>query len=334
MKPFLTKYFLNLLSAATIAGLAFLAYYLWQDYKLKEKALENTEKKYVDILGSEESSSEIDELKTQLAISYRNQQALVQELKQVWGTLLKERHERVKSLQDNQVAVGPKKTTKGKSDYTHTTPEGTQSYIINELRVNGPDSPPLGYVLVDNLGKVTKKAYKFKIKIESAQLKDDKTGKIRVISRAFLIPEEDGLAGKRRPDFKKWSNIPYPLKNVDGSVIIDPVEPVSKSAKEKGLVKLPLNLNVGSGYFASNKVQGSKITGDITLLGYGRDKYDLDWKYFNLGINYSDSQGIGYHVVPAYYRPFPKTLTNTYLGVGYNWQPNDNQGFLGISVGL
>jgi len=335
MNEYFQRYFANLASIAT-AALVLLA--AWWIYEERERAKEERlllEKRYAKLLEIREDGHPVDDSKAyQLATAYKEQVELAKQLATAWKEVAKERGERIKLTGETIVSVDKSKETQKGNDYEFLTEQGKKGFSLNEIRVAGTDSPPIGYVLVKKDGEVQKGTYAFEIHVESVQLKDDLTGKIRVVSRAFLVPKQNGLAGKRRPDLKQWKDEPYQLPVTGGNVLIDPQEPIVPIIKEKGLVWWPMNLNVGLGVFSVNGITESRTMADVTLLGYGLSKQNLDWKFLNIGINHSNDYGIGMHLSPLTWRPAPDTLTNTYLGPGY-WSDAENQGyFMGVQVGL
>ena len=245
-----------------------------------------------------------------------------------------ERGERIKLMSSIQVGVNSEIEKQEKSDYEFKTPNGTNGYVLNELRIAGKDSPPIGYILIQKDGNVLKKNYKFEIMVENVQLKDDLTGKIRIVSRAFLVPLENGLAEKRRPDLKKWKGDKFPLDVTGGIALVDPKEPLVPLNLASEWIEWPFNVNVGASVFSEGSSVSARPTLSTNLWGWGTSKQDLDWKIMHLGINYSDKFGMGYHLTPASYRLFKGLLTNTYLGTGVYGDSFNKGFFIGIDVGL
>ena len=153
------------------------------------------------------------------------------------------------------------------------------------------------------------------IKVETIHLKDDLTGRVRVISRAFGPDKE-----------------PIPLDG--GIVIIDPQEPLAPHQAAKAWVWLPLNLNAGLAAAGAKGALESRLMADVTLVGYGRSKQNLDYKFAGIGGNYNELSGLGLNITPASFRPMPNTLTNTYLGAGWYINSIENNYFINLSVGF
>lgn len=335
VKMYFIRYLTHVASIITLCGAVFLGYNFYED-KLKErderKALEE---RYGKLTDTHEAFVQINSQLAQLATLYKDQAELAKDVALGWKDLAVERGERIKATSSTTASVENNLESDDKSDYTFLTPEGKKSYSLNELRIEGKDSPALGYILVKNDGSVHKKNYKFEIHVESVQLKDDLTGKIRVVSRAFLVPLENGLAGDRRPDLKKWEGQKYPLTVTGGETVVDPQEPILPMNTKKGFVPWTMNVNGGFGLFGNNKGElDSRAMLDTNLFGYGYSKRDLDWKLLHLGIDYSAKGGLGLHLMPFSYRPVPRLFTNTYLGPGAFITPDAQGYFLGLNIGF
>lgn len=328
------RYLQNTGSLISFGLLILLGLYVWTEKERDREERLLLEKRYAKLIDTKVSAEELEKV-TQLATSYKEQATLAKKVALEWKNLAINRGERIKLLDTTDVIIPDFDYSQQGNDYFFQTKEGLKSFYINELRINGENSPPIGYILVHKDGKVSKKNYKFTIKLESVQLKDDLTGEIRVVTRAFFVANENGLAEKRRKDLKKWKDEKFQLDTIGGEIIVDPHEPLVSISKEKGWLILPLNVNPGLGVFGVGRGAESKFTLDTNLYGYGYSKRDLDWKILHVGMNYNDSSGLGFHITPASYRLFPDTLTNTYIGAGFFLDSNDNQGYyLGVNVGF
>lgn len=335
VKEGLVKYFTNLLSIITVVLVAGLVWQAWENHKRKEKELLLLEERYGRLVDTKAPYEQISGLVAQLSTAYKDQLELSKELALAWREIALEMGERVKSKTETVVGVESKSQEQPKSDYTFLTPDGKQEYSINELRINGYDSPPIGYVLVKNDGSVHKQNYKFEIRVENLQIKDDTTGKIRVVARAFLVPLEDGLAEEKRTDFVKWKDKKYPLPIIGGETVVDPKEPLVPSNKIPGFIWGTNNINAGFGLFGRSNRVFSKFTIDTNFAGYGVSKQDLDWKLLQAGVNFSDVDGFGFHLLPFSYRPLKNVFTNTYIGPGgYMNVDNEFGYFLGLNIGF
>jgi hypothetical protein len=334
-KEHLSKYFTNLVSALTLAGVTLFVWNFWEDRQLEKQQRQTLEERYGKLTNTQEAFVQLSQTMAQLATSYKEQAELAKEVALGWKELAVERGERIKLKSETIVTVDPTVEKQEDSDYTFLTPEGSKGYSLNELRIAGQDSPAIGYILVKNDGEVYKKNYKFEVRVEQVQLKDDLTGKIRIVSRAFLVPLENGLAEEKRPDLKKWKGEEYPLKVTGGETVVDPQEPMITLTQTKGFVPWSLNLNAGFGIFGAKGGElDTKATVDTNLAGYGISKQNLDWKFGHIGANYSTVSGLGLHLTPFSYRPLPAYLTNTYIGPGLYVTPDNYGYFLGLNVGF
>ena len=333
-KEYLAKYFTNLISVITLVlGVVFLFNFYTEKERQKQERL-LLEERYGRLIETETPGKLLKD-SYQLASIYKTQIDLEKEARQAWKELAIERGERIKLMGDVTVTLKDSVQKQSGPDYQFKTPEGTDGFILNELRIDGEDSPPIGYIMIKDDGMTFKKNYKFQIKIENVQLKDDLTGKIRVVSRAYMVPLEAGLAEKRRPDFKDWTGERYPLAVTGGEVLIDPKEPLVPDFRKKDFIWWPMNLNVGFGVFSDTSGDTSaKLYADTNLFGYGFSKRDLDWKFLHLGVNYSDSRGVGANILPFTYRPIPGILVNTYVGPGYFLDSKGSGYFIGVNTGL
>lgn len=335
MNVYWSKYLANLSAIVTAAFIVMLGWWLYEEREQAKRERLLLEERYSKLLETKEDGEKLgDKEGYQLATIYKEQIILARELAEAWKELATERGERIKINSQTLVTIGKNVEEQSNSDYEFLTEQGKRGFALNELRISGKDSPAIGYILIRKDGRVRKGTYAFDVKIESVQLKDDLTGKIRVVSRAFLVPREDGLADKRRPDLKKWKGVEYPLPITGGVIEVDPLEPLVPAIKPRTLIWWPMNLNAGIGLFSTRGHTESRGMADVSLLGYGTSKQDLDWKFINLGLNYSNDYGLGFHILPLTWRPSPNILTNTYLGPGY-WNDGNFQGYtIGVQVGL
>ena len=334
-KQYLAKYFTNLVSIISLAGMIYLGFHEYRAQERSDAERKLLEERYSKLIDTKTDFEQITAEVGQLSTLYEEQKKLAEDVSMVWKELVVEREERIKSSTTTVVTVDPLAEKQTDSDYTFKTPNGTKGYTLNELRIAGKDSPAIGYVLIDNSGSVYKKNYKFEIRVESVQIKDDLTGKVRVVSRAYLVPQENGLADSRRPDLKKWTGEKYALHVTGGETVVDPQEPVMPEIKTQGWVPWALNLNGGFGVFgAKGGDLDTKATIDTNLMGYGYSKRDLDWKLLQVGANYSKVGGLGFHFMPFSYRPLKSVFTNTYLGPGVYTTPDEHGYFVGINIGF
>jgi len=334
-KEYISKYFVNIATSVTVFLMAVFTFNLYHEHEQMKKERLELEKRYGMLIGKQEAFESFSKELAALSTAYRDQADLAKEVAELWKDVAKERGERIKLITKATFTAEPGSESQKGPDYEFITPGGTKGYIVNELRIAGKDSPALGYILIKDDGETIKKSYRFDIRVENVQLKDDLTGKIRVVTRAFLIPKENGLAEKRRPDLKKWKDEKYPLEVTGGEVIVDPMEPVVPRDPDPDFLLWVYNINVGFGLFGNeNADMSTRVTLDTNLIGYGVSKRDLDWKFLHLGVHYSRADGVGWHIMPVSLRPFKNTLTNSYIGIGYYGDGIGDGYFLGFNTGL
>lgn len=334
VKEFLAKYIGNLVTVLTFGVVCWLAVDYYFDKRAAEKERLLLEERYAALLDKVDEFDVIDEQLVSLRVQYERQEELLRRFVEAWPQDLRDKHERVKSLQDVTISLPGGQTKTDGFDYTFETEEGTKGFSLAELRVDGEDSPPIGYIMIDKEGWITKQSYPFDIKIEQTQFKDDLTGEVRVISRAYLVLQDDGLAGKRRPDLKRWKGVEYPLTTTEGTIALDPKEPIDSFRSQKEFIWFPMTLSAGVGAYGQGEEIVAGISLDTTLLGYGNNRRTLDYKFLQTGINFVDSSEVGISLIPASLRPLPNTLLNTYLGAGYYLNAKENSYFINLSVGL
>lgn len=332
IKEYLAKYFTNVFSVLTLLGCLAFAYKWYHDVEYERTQREELEARYGRLVGTEESGESLGEGLYQLRTKYLEKSKLEKKGHREWLSLQVAQEERLKSLQKTVLGFGGSTYTQGKPDRVFHTLEGTKGYEMHEIRLQGADSPPLGYVMLKKDGTIQKKSYEIQIEVENARVKDDFTGKVRVVTKAYLIPQEDGLAPRNSE--KSWKGEKIPLEIKGGILEIDPIEPLVPVITTKDFIWWTMNLNGGFGAFGEDGEVVTRAILDVNLVGYGLSKRDLDWKFAHVGVNYSNEKGLGLHIMPFTYRPLPDILTNTYTGVGY-YQDTFGKGyFLGLNIGF
>jgi len=323
IKDIFSKYFSQLLILITVVGVALFGYSLYRDYTEKRK--------YADLIGTKDKYEQLTRYTAKLESDYRSQKDLVQKAKKDFAEYKKTANERIKLLSDATYLIGKHVEKQDGPDYYYSTPKGTRNYVLNELRISGPDSPAIGYILIKNDGRTYKRNYSFEIQVKNLQTIDEETGRIKVYAKAFLVLKEPSLLAKRVDDYKDWNNIQYPLDIVGGTVFVDPTE---KNTTKKFLWWAP-HTNVGAnlGIFSDSSIIRPSI--DFSTSGYGLSRNDLDYKFLHFGLNSNtDMKNIGASFVPFSYRAFPKYLTNTYFGPGIMWDRQGTGYFIGINLSL
>lgn len=314
--------FKNIVIAAFVIIVGLAAYRIYSDYKEKDRL-------YSDLIGLEEEYKQVNENVAKLKNAYQKQSELIERQQKEWSEISKEKDERIKLLSDATYLIGQHKGRQNGPDYYYETPKKTRNYVLNELRLDGPDSPAMGYILIKNDGRTYKRNYAFEVQIKNLQTVDKKIGKIKVYSKAFVVMKEKSPLVKRIDGYKNWEDVPYPLKIVDGVVYVDPTIPDNNKPR----------------FFLWNPKFGVSINGivnkehgyvlpalDVSLMSYGESKNDSKYKFVNIGASIgTENEEFDIHLKPILWRPF-NLFSNTYIGPGIGYGINGTRFLLGVSV--
>lgn len=323
LKEIFVKYVSQLLILVTLAAVVVFFYSKYRDAK--------EQRRFTALIGTQEKYKQLTKYTARLENRYQKEEELLVKSKKEWDQALKDKDDRIKLLSDVTYLIGKHANKQNGPDYYFSTPKHTRNFVLDEFRVAGKDSPPLGYILIKNDGTTYKRNYRFEILVKTMQTVDENNGKIKVYSKAFLVNKEGGLAVKRDKKLKNWQDLRYPLPIVGGVSYIDPTE----KEYDEHLFWWAPHINGGISVGADGSGLFFKPTVDFSVSGYGKTKNDLDWKFAHFGLD-SDAKfkDIGIHVLPFSYRFFPKFLTNTYIGpgigfdrAGMDYQLNINTSF-------
>jgi len=314
--------FKNIVIIVALLGTAALVYRVYNDYKTKKRL-------HTELIGQQEAYEQLNKYAAKLKTQYEEQKTLKETADKRWAEVVRKSSERVKMLSDATFLIGQHYLKTNGPDYFFETPKKTRNYVFNEVRIAGKDSPPIGFVMIKNDGRTYKGTYKWEIRVNNLQTIDEETGRIKVYAKAFLVSKTNGLAKKRRPDFKKWKDKEYPLPIIGGSVIIDP------TVKNTNLPRFYLwnpkfNMTFSSGVDSS----GFRLLPglDANLMSYGVSKNDSKFKFFGIGVNLGgELEDFDVNFKPIYYRPFD-LLSNTYLFPGIGLSNSGIRYLLGIGV--
>lgn len=237
-------YFVHIMSVVTLAVVLIFGYKFYvMDQKLEsERVL--LQERYDKLINTQDKYVQLTKQVAQLATLYQTQKVLRSHTKKTWKHIHLKRKEQVNSDETTVVSISRTKTLQKKSDYTFLSKDKKIGFVVNELRISGKDSPAIGYILIKKDGSVEKANYNFTFKLESVQIKDPSTGKIRVVSQAYLVPLENGLADTQ-PQFKKWSGVQYPLAITGGEFLVDPKEQVITKNPPENYLKDALLVGAG-----------------------------------------------------------------------------------------
>lgn len=323
LKNIIERYVGQVLIIATISGALLFAYSLWRDSQ--------EERKYAHLIGTQQKYEQLTKYTAKLESDYKSQEELHKKAQQEWAEVSRTKDERIKLLSDATYLIGKHVEKQNGPDYYFETKKRTKNYLLNEIRLQGKDSPAIGYIMIKHDGRTYKRNYKFEVQVKSLQTVDENTGKVRVVSKAFLIQKESSPLEKRTKDYDNWHNKPYPLDIVGGVAYIDPTQAPDRKKLLLWAPRINGGISLGTG------VGGlfARPTLSFSTSGYGKSRNDLDWKFLHFGIDTDTSLNKpGVHFLPFSYRFWPALLTNTYIGPGVgftedgmNYQLNLNLGF-------
>lgn len=285
--------------------------------------LQNDKKRlHEDLIGKTQKYQQLSDHAAKLEIQYKTQKDLNSNLESNWAAEKDSLKGRIKILSNATFLIREKARVSNNSDLVYKGKR--MKYVVNEIKFN--DGPPIGYVLIFDDGRVTSKIYNHIIDVKTAVSRNESTGEYNIISKADYVLRSPSL----NLSGENWYKKPYPLKIIGGSAMIDPTEPVAASKKRFFLWSL--NINGGIHLYTDS------ITPSVSasIMGYGYSTRDLDWKFIDLGVEYSDNKerGFALNVTPVLYRPIPKILKNTYVGPGISFDSYGKKYFLGISIGF
>ena len=322
IKQIVIKYVSQIALILTVAGLGYFAYNLWKDNQ-------NQARRYQELIGTVEKYQKLTSYTAKLEVDYKAQKELLAKTKQEFSEVVSKKDEQIKLLSDATYLMGRHVNKQNGPDYYFETPGRTRNYVFNEVHLAGEDSPPIGFVMIKNDGRTYKGNYDFEIRVKTLQTQDEKSGKVKVYSKAFLVAKENGLAEKRRPDLKKWKDVEYPLEIVGGTALVDPTQKLEGKRFHWWAPRFVGGFDVGvsGGAFRFKPDLGA------SFMGYGYSRRDLDWRFLQLGMNVdTDFSGFGVSAVPFAYRPLPSILTNTYFGPGVGTSKNGTFFFVNTSL--
>lgn len=323
LKEIFVKYISTVLIVVTVAGLAVFVYSYWRDKK--------EEKLYAELLNTKDQYEQLNEYVAKLESHYIEEKEVNKIAQEIWGKVLSRQNETIESLSDATFLIGKHVGKSNGPDYYFETPKKTQNYILHEFRLNGPDSPALGYIMIKSDGTIYQKTYPFQIQVKNIQLKNPKDGRVSMYTKSYLVVTEESPLKKRKQNYQSWNQKEYGLNIVDGNVYLDPTE--SQMSKKMHWWAPHLALGVSTGAGVSGFLLRPSL--DFSPFGYGYTKNDLDFKFLSLGIDVDiTGKAFGMHLAPFSYRFFPKVLTNTYISPAIGVDTKGWNGQLILNVNL
>lgn len=273
---------------------------------------------FTELVGQKEAYQQLSAKAAKLEIDYKAQGDLRAEAEKRFANEKSALQSQIKVLADATFLIKEKARESGNSDVVFNG-ENSQ-YVLNEIRFN--DGPAVGYVLIFKDGRMVSKMYNHQIKVNTVVSKDETSGRYSVITKADYILKSPSL----NSGAKNWLNQPYALDIVGGTALIDPTEPIIYQ-KHFQWWNPKLNLNANLEPKAIHPGLG------VSIMGYGRTRSDLDFKFLQLGLE-ADEQSLAATLTPVMWRPFDSFISNTYIGPGASYGKSGLGYFLGIQVGL
>ncbi len=272
-------------------------------------------KDHSDLIGKTESYEQITSKAALLERKYVDQKALNEKAALEWSEEKSKLNGKIELLSNATFLIREKARDEKAPDLTY---QGQYlKYVVHELRFE--NGPPIGYVLIFDDGKVTSKIYNHEIIVHNAIAQDQSTGKYSVVAKADYVLKSPAI-------LNGWYDKPFALNINSGTAYIDPTK--EKLVNKKFYLWSPrLNANLN--------FDGSWIPGlGVSLMGYGVSKNDLDLKFLQIGLQYSDKNQLNPTLVPVLYRPFSNYLPNTYIGPGVYLRDQNLNYFLGLQIGF
>ena len=317
----LVRNFKGLVIGVLLILVAIFTYNYIQDRQEKDRL-------YKELIGKDEKFKKLNDYTGKLESRYRTQKELFEEVKKEFEEALDEANGRIKSITETTFELKKKiRQAEQSDDWSFFNLDG--GYFLNEVRIQGEDSPPIGWVLIKKDHSVESGNYLFEIVVKSFEVKDEQTGKIKVFTKAFYVVKESGLAEKR--EIKDWKDIPYPLPIKGGIIITDPTE--QDDSKKNTFIWWAPRFGLGANIGANLNGFIAKPNLTFSTSGYGKSKNDLKFKFVNIGVDFDKSiKNLGVNFKPIMYRPLD-IFPNTYLGPGIGYDINDNKSlFLSLEV--
>jgi hypothetical protein len=291
-----------------LLGIALCTQYLFKDEITK----------YSNLVGVTEQFKKLSEYTGVLENQYKTQDELQQAAKTLWDKERAKLNDRVKALTQTVFSVKDqsKRSVSNQADLVST------NYQFHEIEFKNKDGevgPPIGYVLIQNDGRVISKVYNHDIKVDTIITKDEASGRYAIASKAFFVLKSGHLGSRtinKIEGKENWSNKPYPLNIEGGTAIIDPTETFKVSGNSKFHLFNPkpsvgLNTSVSNGKVTTDPM----ISTNLSTVGPSKD--ETNWKLINIGFSYDNlEQNIDLSLVPVLYKPAPNFLKNTYIGPG------------------
>lgn len=303
--------FKNIVVGTLFIFVAIFAYTIYKNWKENDRL-------HTELIGQTEAFQRLSENTAKLEVQYKAQEDLLAKVQVEFKEVVKSKDEHIRSLSDVTFLLRNHAQFSQQSDLTYVNIRGGRSYIFNEVRLSGADSPPVGWVMIFNDGEVRSGNYRFEVKVEELQTIDETSGRVKVYAKAFYIVKQAGLAGRKdKQNLKNWQDIPYSLPINDGTVIVDPTI-AAHDTKDHFIWWAPrFGLGLNTWADATSFKIGPNVT--FSPVGYGKSKNDLKFKFVDVGVGFGKTrEDLDVNAKPIMYRPI-SIFPNTYVGPGIGY---------------
>ena len=286
----------------------------------------NKNRLHEELVNSEKEFKKLSDYTASLELKYVQEKLLKEEAERRFSKDSKTLKGRIKILSDVVVSLNEKARIETTPDGVFKDPKDKNSFVMSEIRYE--NGPPLGYVLFYKDGRTVSKLYPHEFKVDTAVSRNEKSGEYVIISKANYTLKSPSL----KTSDESWENKPFNIPVSGGVALIDPTE---KNLLKKRLHLWAPHVNGGSTFGFDKKGPMFRPTLDVSLMGYGVTKNDLDWKFLHFGVSLDTRfKNTGVIFTPASYRFWPSLLSNSYLGpsVGYTFGGGGFSGGLNLNI--
>jgi len=304
------KNFVHVVLGVLLLIIAALGYSMFKQHQALTKAKN-------DLVGQKDAYQQLSSTYAKLETDYVSEKSLAEQAKKNWQNELAENKklkDQLRGLASATFSVSQTPVV-GAPDKLVPGPDGYLYQEITYQDAKGKQGPPTGFVKVANqTGVVTSKLFDHDIQIETAIAVDPKSGKVEVFSKGYYVLREPSLADTDPSSGKtSWKDVRYPLNITGGSLVYSPgAPPAAASYPSRFLVAPHLNAGVFAALTTDQGVEeGAHV--DVTWLGYGRTKNDLDFKFVGLGTDFNKNYGDVSFVPVSYRVPFIPLISNLWV---------------------
>lgn len=294
-------------------------------YKFYQDSQE-ADRRYQELVGKTSDYDQITDALAKLRTDYADQKKLQERLAEEWANEKEHLEGRIKALADA--------TFEGDNETHDVTLTGDLlAFNTNFCCDNGKKGPAVTHSKVKGISIENNelKSMQFEtgvldheIKMKAAVTKDESTGEVRILTKAFWVQKDGG---------GEWEGKPYPLNITGGSIIIDPTEPIDINLKNRFRFAPHINIGAFAGVAQSGGQLGAHV--DLSLWGYGKTSNDLLFKLGQIGIN-GGKDYVDANLIPVSYNvgTHIPLVSDLYVGPGIGYGTEGSMFFLTLSKTL